>query len=314
MDLKPILIQKQAKNLVEQLKAKKAMPKKMEMAQLGAFTLISAYDEKDSEMISESATMGMDTSHNLALVKCLAEMAERRAFGEGFKMGLKTCQTEFSDGFAAYPRAFALCDNSRAMARDKAFQEAVERYVWATWWDNEEYTHKIDEYAPLAPMTKALLEKIDELTPVKKLVEVHPHFESEERLILPIFFAFLENGGVITGGACGVANEGTLTRQRAMGELFRHSLGLYRHLAKKIKPQTFYEKRLAWFGSGQGDDLIQERLYPKQGGVFLRPIELPPLAIDSEVPHSLDDIFVVYRCLFQNQPPFIGGKLERMCL
>ena len=309
-----MLIQRQAKGLVEQLKMRNAMPKKLEMAELGEFTLISAYNEKSSDMISESATMGMDTSHNLALVKCLAEMAEHRAFSEGAALGLKACQTERSDGFAAYPRVFALCDNVKVMVRNKAYQEAVERYVWASWWDNEEYTHRIDEYAPLAAMTEALFKKIDELTPIKKLVEVHPHFEAEERLILPIFFAFLQDGGVITGGACGAAHEGTLTRQRAMGELFRHSLGLSRHLKKKAKPQTFYEKRLAWFGTGQGDDLIQERLYPKQGGVFLRPIELPPLEIDREIPHSLDDIFVVYRCLFQNQPPFVGGILERMCL
>ena len=140
-----------------------------------------------------------------------------RPLGKGLPWVLKRVETERSDGFAAYPRVFALCDNARAMAREKAFQEAVERYVWATWWDNEEHTHKIDEYAPLAPMTEALLKKIDKLTPVKKLVEVHPHFESEERLILPIFFAFLENGGVITGGACGASNEGTIDQTKGDG-------------------------------------------------------------------------------------------------
>ena len=94
-------------------------------------------------------------------------------------------------------------------------------------------------------------------------MEIRPDFESRVPLILPIFFGLLKDGGMITGGACGAMREETLTKQRAMAALFTNSLGLYKYLAKKAEPQTFYEKRLAYFGSGQGDDLIQERLYPQ---------------------------------------------------
>ena len=312
MNLKKLLIQKRMENMVIQLKERKAMPKHIEMAELGGFTFVSAYDEKNSELITESGSMGMDTRPNLAIVKCLVEMAERRAFSEGYKNGHMACQTERSDGFAGYPKVFSLCDNSREMVRKNAYHEAVERYVWATWWDHSHYTHSLTEGPALAPQTQILLEKIDELTPIEKLLEVRPHFESEEKLIVPIFFAFLKRGGVITGGACGEAKDVTLVRQKAMGELFRHSLGVYRYLVKGMAAKTFYEKRLAYFGSGRGRQVVQDRLYPKK--IFFRPMELPKLAIDDEVPHSLDDVVLVHRCLFENQPAFVGGKLERACL
>ncbi len=312
VNLKKQLIQKRLQQITVQLRNKDALPKHIEMAELGNFFLVSAYDERKSDIITESASMGMDTSFHLATIKCLMEMAERKAFKEGHKNGLPSCQTERTDGFAAYPKVFSLCDNSHAMARKNAYHEAVERFVWSTWWDDPHYTHSMIKSPALTPSARDLLGKIDELTPIKKLVEVRPHFESEENLVLPIFFAFLKNGGVITGGACGEIRETTLVKQRALGELFRHSLGVYRNLVKKLRPTTFYEKRLSYFGQGHGTQRVEARLYPKE--VSFHPIELPKLAIDSEVPHSLDDVVLVHRCLFENQPAFVGGKLERACL
>ena len=312
MKLKKLLINKRMKSIINQLRERDAMPKNVEMAELGHFTLVSAYNERKSQIITESASMGMDTLPDLAITKCLVEMVERMAFKEGYKNGHITCQTKRSDGFAAYPKVFSLCDNSEAMARKNAYHEAVERYVWASWWDNPHYTHSITENPILPKQVQALVEKIDELTPIAKLLEVRPHFENEDKLILPIYFAFLKNGGIITGGACGEAKKGTLVRQKAVGELFRHSLGVYRNLVQGTAPKTFYEKRLIYFGRGHGKKIVQERLYPAEN--YFHPIELPKLAIDGKVPHSLDDVILVHRCLFEGQPPFVGGKLERACL
>ena len=298
--------------MISNLKAREAMPKHMEIAKLRDFTLVSAYDEKASNMITESASLGMDTNPDLAVIKCLMEMIERKAFQEGHRQGLRACQTKRSDGFAAYPRAFSLNDNSHALARQKAYNEAVERYVWATWWDNPQYSHFLLERPNLESPTFAVLEEIDRLTPITKLVQVSPHFICREDLGLFLFFAFLQNGGVITGGACGELENAALTKQRAMGELFRHSLGLYRNTVRGIPAKTFYEKRLVWFGRGKGKDIIRKRLYPKDN--VANPIILPKLAIDEEVPHSIDDLAIVHRCLFENQPPFVGGELARACL
>jgi hypothetical protein len=78
----------------------------------------------------------------------------------------------------------------------------------------------------------------------------------------------------------------------------------------KIPPQSFYEKRLAFFGLGHGDQLVAKRL----ANPGTESVILPHLAIDETVEHSMSQDYFVHRCLFENQPPFVGGELERLCL
>ena len=302
--------------LLDRLKENRALPKNIDWSQIGRMNIIAAYNENredlEQNIISESVFTGMDANADLATIKCLVEMVERMAFDEGFINKHPACQTDFSDGFAAYPRAFSLFNNSKDMARRNAYQEAIERYVWATWWDHPEYTHHIKDFDSFTPGTKSLINKINELIPIEGLYQITPDFVNQENISLSIFFAFLKNGGVVSGGACGLKKNHLLTNQRAINELFRHSLGLYKSLNMSLKPRTFYDERLLYFGSGQGRKIVEERLFLKTDSP--NPIQLSALKFDHEIPHSLEEHVIVHRCFFENQPPFVGGRLERLCL
>ena len=298
--------------LVTQLKNRDALPKNIELSKIGNMTIAAAYNKKNSDIVTESVFTGMDTNSDLATIKCLVEMIERKAYSEGFKNGHFACQTEQSDGFAAYPRVFSIFNNSKKLVRQNAYHEAIERYVWSTWWDNKEYTHSVKQITSLTPETQSLFDEINKYTPIEELYEITPHFVSDQPITVSIFFAFLKDGGVTSGGACGLNKNHLFTTQRAINELFRHNIGLYKAKIQNLKPKTFYEERLLYFGKDCGREIVEKRIFEQK--LKQNPILLPNLKFDDPIPHSLDDIVLVHRCLLENQPPFVGGKLERLCL
>ena len=79
----------------------------------------------------------------------------------------------------------------------------------------------------------------------------------------------------------------------------------------KKTPATFYEQRLLYFGLGDGNKLVQERLSVQSAEL----LQLPALKIDSQIQaENIDNLIVTHRCLFESQPPFVDGALERLCL
>lgn len=295
-----------------ELKMRNALPKKIDLAQIGSIYLASVFNELGSNIITESVFTGMDVDPNLAVLKGLVEMAERSAYANGKDDGLISCKTERSDGFAAFP--YGVLRETKEVARKNAYFEAVERFAWATWWDNKNISHRWEEilFDQSIGSSHAALKHLPEIIhSVKSVCRIMPEIENRKDAVVAIYFAFLEPYGVISGGAAGPRHDIESVTFRAICELLRHALAVRKIKTLNSSPATFYEKRLAYFGLTQsGTDRALARLN-HQG---CDAISIPKLAIDEEVPHALDELLTVHRCYFDNQPPFIGGDLERLCL
>lgn len=295
-------------NIIVQLKSKNALPKKMEVASVSSYCFANMFDEISSDVISESVSCGFDKDPDLAILKGLSEFFENRAFREGYKAGLDSCQTERSDGFAAFPNSKIV--DYKGEARKNAFQEAIERFVWASWWDDPSVGFDLlttDEIS-LNPAQIKLVKNIQSKYGLKKILAIRPCFEKFASESLLIFIGFLNGDGVVSGGACG--DNIVSTVDRALSELFRHTLAITRMRTGKGSAGSFYERRLEYFSTLSGQAMVESRL----SQVGYKSIKLPSAQFDIEIPHSLSNIFYVHRFLFCDQPAFIGGKLERFCI
>lgn len=293
------------------LKSRSALPKKIEISRLGNAVLAGAFDTEPEEVISDSVFSGMDPDPAVAILKALVEKCERAAFLAGFQNGNPACQTDRSDGFAAFP--IGVGQDPQAIARRHAFHEAVERYVWAKWWDEPQFSHTLTQYTDLSRLepSLALLRDLNQLVPLKEIYESRPKIQGRSDLVVVILFALCENGGLVSGGACEHPRDLARARFRAIAELSRHALAARKIITEGRNPMTFYERRLMFFAADlRGAELALKRIAAKGS----QNISLPELDIDTAIPHELDDLVNVHRCLFKDQPPFVGGSLERLCL
>src|SRR5258708_2134797 len=131
------------KNVVGVLNSNSILPKKIDITKVGSRYWVSSYDKLASEIVSESIYSGMSNSKEIATLKAFTEKIERMAFSEGWRRGLKSCQTERSDGFACLPRTYL---EAEKQVRENALNEAIERYAWANWWDNDSVAFKVFNY------------------------------------------------------------------------------------------------------------------------------------------------------------------------
>lgn len=303
------------KHILRRLGQKGFAPRCLEITPLSEFFFGVAFDQIDNEVISDSVFTGFARDPSLALLKAVVEMVERQAFEEGKRKGITSCQTERSDGFAAYP-TFALPRKlAHAKARSNALNEAIERFAWATWWDNPLISHVC---TPLLGQARWRQFNIDvEIlpthAPIKEIYLIEPKLHGNLDVALKILLVELEDGGMITGGAAGDRheNQGRSIVTRAYSELYRHCLALLRMKEQNIASVSdFYLQRLKFFGFGAGRELVLRRL--EQAGS--QEIVLPELSFDEEIPHRYAADIIVHRCLFANQPPFVGGDIARLCI
>jgi ribosomal protein S12 methylthiotransferase accessory factor YcaO len=301
----------QLQKMIQELENRNILPSHIDIAQIGALHFVNLYNHIDSKMIASSATTGMDKSLEVATLKALSEFIERLAFQEGFFNKNPFCQTERSDGFAAYPK---ISSGYETKAKNNALNEAIERFVWASWWDDSNISHEIKSLDPkdkdFFKDSVSLLSEVEDLLGIDDLKMITPHFEGFPGKEVIIFACETIDQGVITGGACGNIEDRDQTILRAIGELSRHALAIYKAETEDIKPESFYERRLFYFMSEEGFSLYQNRI--KSNGN--QKIKLPKLKVDNEIKHEFLDLFYVHRCLFEDQPSFIGGNLERLCL
>ncbi len=296
-------------SLLKELKLRNQLPKNMDVSKVGDRYWFVCHDENKSKIISENSTTGFADDGNIALLKALSEGVERLAFRSGFENKITSCMTERSDGFAAYPLFYG---NAESKARESALAEAVERYVWAKWWDDETIAFKLDSIRNYVIEQKisSYVATVKYQCGLEEIFVIEPKVENSSGLAVVILFGRLKSGGFISGGACGSIDDREQILLRSLDELYRHGLAVEKICLENIEPVTFYEKRLAYFGLGHGDHLIRKRLEAKGN----KSIILPKLEIDEVVKHELHDLFQVHRCYFENQPPFVGGTLERLCL
>ena len=283
----------------------------IEYSKVADFYWFNLIQTKEARLITDRTFTGFDRKPEVALAKATSECVERNSFSAGYKQGLKSCSTERSDGFAAYPNIGIDNDLARSKARDNALAEALERFAWASWWDDASvaYAHKtfsIEQFSiQYLECSKVILE-IHQQRPIVKIHLIQPDFENYTAHQLNIIVVeFID--GVVTGGACGNLNDELRIMTRAISELLRHALVLIQNKNKPVE-LSFYEKRLLYYASPDGKRSFYRRLAHSGN----KKIFFPYLVIDEKIPSA--ETHSVHRCLFENQPAFIGGAIERMCL
>lgn len=299
------------RKILDALKKAGELPRNIELSHVKNVAIAAVYDQDQECIMQNAACTGVAISPDQATLKALVEFIERRAFIDGAKQGRQMCMTDSSDGFAAYPVVLLPRERAKRMARRNAWHEALERYVWATWWDHIEMENEFKKLSVRGDTPhEQLLTCIHEHVSVRELILIFPRIANAPNSEVIVVFAFLNGGGVVSGGAAGFKKEREHNLFRACSELVRHALGIARAKEQRAEPKTFYEKRLLFFGFGHGDELVRQRLSQKGSDA----VTLPPLRWDGEVPHAFRNVISVHRCLFENQPPFVGGQLERLCL
>lgn len=284
---------------------------KLEITTIGGLNFVSAFNVRPTAVMANDATAGVDYDSNIAVMKALVEHFERQVFSDGVDHGLEVCKRKHSDGVAAFPK---MISNAKDRARNNAYCEALERFVWSNWWDNLSIKHKIEKFEESKFWKNIKLrisvEAFKEFLPLDNIHLIIPS-QSDDGHIVIILFAAVSGQGFISGGASGKKGTETEIVVRALAELIRHGIALRRFLDSSIIPKSFYEKRLVYFGLGFGNELVLSRLNRKSELC----LQIPELEFDEQIPsNSFSELIVTHRCLFQNQPPFVDGDLERLCL
>ena len=287
-------------------------PRHADLAQIGGLHSATLFDEKRPDsLIREDASMGMSRDSDLAILKALVEFVERKAIWNGRKTNRPVFQTARSDGFAAFCKSQVGARRAANRARENALCEAIERYAWSTWWDDTSTAFECSSQwlnRPLPAWVDELHQALCELVPIRCTSFIEPSLcHSKHRVF--IVFAHLANGGLCSGGACAPQGSEESAIERAFGELARHVACAY-NIQRGWKPRTFYERRLSYMLTAKAGEAFEARLQNRGR----RKIDLPALQFNEVVPHEFDHLVSVHRCYFINQPPFIGGSLERLCL
>jgi len=287
--------------ILARLKSSGDLPKHIEKTHFKSIFFYNVYSAPFGQIMSYHVSTGVDRDEKTALLKSLVEHIERKAFDESEKASIFPLHN-FSDGFAAFPKSNP---NFKHFARENALSEATERYVWANWW-NEKSAAKIAEVTAQNQTlwTNELLSTIE----ADKIFQIEPCVENSNGIETVILFIKLKSGGFISGGAAGTNKESTLFR--ASSEAIRHYLGFQKYREHNLSLTHFYERRLIHFAMGLGNDKVLDRL----ANLSTHHLTLPNLVYDQRVQHKFDDIVYVHRCLFEKQPLFVGGELDRLCL
>lgn len=244
------------------------------------------------------ATCGMSVFSDEAFIKATVEWIERLAVQESLNQFAFLNRT--SDGFAAYPKLLSLRNSFHA--REKAMNEAIERYAWMEWWTNPNVQMDVSNASKEIGLAFSKNSLLDPKYPIERAWLLKPSIRNR-RETLGILLCKIEGWGYVTGGAFGFH-----FFERALGELMRHYLGFTQH--REIKINDAYNRRLNFFASGEGNDLVLRRL--RSGGLVA--IDLPPVEFDQEIPHQFSSVVHVHRCLFKGQAEFVDDRENVLCL
>lgn len=300
---------KQINSILSFLNKNNNSPKNIEFTKIKNMHFVSTYNHVSSQYISESIASGASYNEQLALLKSLVEFVER-FLSKNHSKQFKLEGMIRSDGFAAYPISSSLAE-SKLVCRDNAYHEAFERYSWAKWWDDENYGFRLhDNDKLLLNENKEYAEHILDFFDIEDIKILSPFTSLDCNSHLIVLIAKIDSCGYITGGAAGKIGNTDDILGRALGELTRHLLCFRKMHKSFISNLSFYEQRLYNFASGLNNELVSKRLSNSGSQI----IEIPQLVFDSHFQHEYYSDFILHRCLFKNQPIFIGGNVDRLCL
>lgn len=271
-------------------------------------TVSEAPLEKTLLMNSQSFT-GMSVNKHQALSIALTEYLER-----------KVCRNnpEFpyaNEGVAGR----SLCslfkkEDLMSFVQNKSLNEAIERYSWAFWWDNPT-THWTFRLLTSKKIRKtpylALFNHVTKILGPGHFYMITPTIGNKEKMVVILVYKSQLLSGVVSGGAAGNNTEEISIIGNALGELSRHANAIFRNTISPLPPpQDLYNQRLLYFASSSGLKTFKKRM----GLNGKQTIILPPLQHSRVIKHPYEKAVLLYQSLFENQPPFIGGKVERLCL
>jgi hypothetical protein len=286
-------------------------PRRVEVCPFEDFHVGVVADSEAGGVIHTEASTGVAEEADVAVAVALTEYVERTAFWSGAGKGLALCDTERSDGFAAFPVVGVPRSLAAAKARRNAYLEAVERFTWATWWDDAGVAFDTlpAAEAGFTPFARSMLAAATAAAGLAQIEVILPRME-DPRLETVIVVGHRAGGGVVSGGAAGERAERRRTIERGLSELLRHALAIARLGGRSPEEGDLYNARLAFFADQEGGVVARRRL--AAGGH--RAVCLPHARHDGEVAHDLQDVVVVHRFLFEGQPAFVGGPVGRFCL
>ncbi|AZZ37480.1 hypothetical protein CIK05_11975 [Bdellovibrio sp. qaytius] len=285
-----------------ELEARNLLPANIEVAEWFDWTIVSCFDTKSSHYISESVRMGIDRNRKIAFMKALTEHCERILSRNTLEKNITSYGR--SDGFAAYPILEKNFEEANRRGRENAFNEAVERFLWATWWDKTETAFTILPHPVVQGSTENLIKQFN-LEFIKEILVK----DVSGVYCLSILLAKIKNGGYVTGGACSLSEDNHRYTQ-AYGELLRHLFVTQKNPEFDLTGASFYEQRLFLFASGKLNQIVENRIGLKGSSAIV----LPDLILDTSVKHEHSDLIYLHRCYFENQPIFMGGDVERLCI
>jgi hypothetical protein len=297
-----------------ELKSRSLLPRHIEFSQVGKTAIVNVFDDAGDGFITNQVFTGVSQVPQVALMKAIVENIERKVHVQDItKESNKWKRVHRSDGTAAFPFLGNKC-LAVETARHNALTEAIERFVWATWWDDHNAIASVEsvnhDNLDMIPSLDCL-ECISNITPLRQLLLIKPKIANSQFEVM-ILFAQLKTGGWISGGAAGLAGDTPNTIFRGMSEMIRHALAYNRMTTAQFNWSSleFYEQRLFFFACGNGNSLVEQRL--KNHG--MSEIYLPSILLDEQLKHADEDLVAVHRILFEGQPPFVGGHLARLCL
>lgn len=298
------------KKIVSDLKKRSVYPREMTLTSIteGIYAATVNDNIYHNEIMQNSGGLGISDCSDRAVIIALSEYIEWRVF----KQYSAENNIKDSTGFAAYPNVFLPNWLSKQRARANALIEAFERFVWASWVDDNCFKHKIfDTIKELqTPLNSKMIKLVNDIQPFKNLVVIQPSVENENNLVFYFIIISLKKGGIVCAGAAGHKKDRQNIIFKILSELFRHNMAAKRLIEEEIECKTHYQKKIKFFATVEGQN-ISKKLLSRTGK---QSIKIPPLKKDQLIDHDLADLYNVFFCQYQNQPEFITGKVNRLCL
>ena len=279
--------------LLEYIRNSKFPPKKEQMQSFGSLFISNlAFANNFNTAISEDVASGVSNTPLEALAKSMSEYVERIAFRNGKNNGNSLCQTNRSEGFAAYPYLSFNKNKALARVREISLCESIERYSWPYFWSNKSVNFELQD------CKKSTIDEISKLTGIEDIQHIFPSLTCEQ--ILCISIAKIGNHGAIVGACC--SKEKNTAIRGSIHELIKHYIG-FKKIDTELDIKSDYINRL-YHLSKVGFSLYQERLSFRGKESII----LPHLELDGLVNHPFDQSFLVYRTRFKGQPDFISDS------
>lgn len=232
---------------------------------------------------------GTSSNQDVARRVCAAEAIERTYVIRAKENGEATTSCGFAAGFQQRPTIF------------RAICEAVERWAWSKWIDEERAT----EYVPLSaesPLEKYLFADFSDVAAFEQPLFIDPH-------LLPSFIS----QDVMFNVILGQSNKGLFPGSRVTTsqdkrwehpilEAWRHRM-IFLNELNGTNPENIFDQRIEYFARNGESQLAKIHSFSR------KPWPSPKLSLLKEVAHR--DGYYVWRAFCENYQAWELGNVDR---